>query len=131
MREEAERQLPPGLDYYRVEVLSSPLADAPCPRWDPADDGVPRPATAFATLGQLSSPALTSWTQLAVNAAVGRSRVVMPQLSPPELVALIAGQLVASRGDCSAQIISESVEAAVRIVDAAETAIAARHAPGR
>jgi hypothetical protein len=55
----------------------------------------------------------------------------MPQLSPTELVALIAGQLVASRGDASAQKISESVEAAVRIVDAAEAAVAARHAPGR
>jgi hypothetical protein len=37
----------------------------------------------------------------------------------PELVALIAGQLVAGRGDNSAQAISESIEAAVRIVDAA------------
>jgi hypothetical protein len=55
----------------------------------------------------------------------------MAQLSPAELVALIAGQLVASRGDSSAPVISESVEAAVRIVDAAETAVAARHARGR
>lgn len=51
----------------------------------------------------------------------------MTQLSHAELVALIAGQLVAGRGDSSAQVISESVEAAVRIVDAAEAAAAARH----
>jgi hypothetical protein len=55
----------------------------------------------------------------------------MPQLAPAELVALIAGHLVASRGDFSAQVISESVEAAVRIVDGAEAAVAARHSPGR
>jgi hypothetical protein len=55
----------------------------------------------------------------------------MAPLSPAELVALIAGQLVASRGDSSAQVISESVEAAVRIVDAAETAVAARLGSGR
>jgi hypothetical protein len=51
----------------------------------------------------------------------------MAQLAPAELVALIAAQVVASRGDSSATVISESVEAAVRIVDAAEAAIAARH----
>ena len=51
----------------------------------------------------------------------------MTQLSPGELVALIAGQLVAGRGDSGAQVISEAVEAAVRIVDAAEAAVAARH----
>jgi hypothetical protein len=51
----------------------------------------------------------------------------MPQLSPAELVAVVAGQLVAGRREFSAQVISESVEAAVRIVDAAETAVAARH----
>ena len=55
----------------------------------------------------------------------------MAQLSPAELVALIAGQIVAGRADSSAQVISESVEAAVRILDAAEAAVAARHAPGR
>jgi hypothetical protein len=55
----------------------------------------------------------------------------MAQLSPAELVARIAGQLVAGRGDSSAQVISEAVEAAVRIVDAAEAAVAARHAQGR
>lgn len=55
----------------------------------------------------------------------------MALLSPAELVALIAGQLVASRRDSSAQVLSEAVEAAVRIVDAAEAAVAARHAPGR
>jgi hypothetical protein len=53
------------------------------------------------------------------------------QLSPAELVALIAGQLVASRGDSSAPVISEAVEAAVRIVDAAEAAVAARHGQRR
>jgi hypothetical protein len=51
----------------------------------------------------------------------------MAQLSSTELVALIAGQLVAGRGDSSAQVISEAVEAAVRVVDAAEAAVAARH----
>ena len=56
-----------------------------------------------------------------------KGAVRMAQLSPGELVALIAGQLVAGRGDSSAQVISEAVEAAVRIVDAAEAAIAARH----
>jgi hypothetical protein len=55
----------------------------------------------------------------------------MAQLSPAELVALIAGQIVAGRGDSSAQVISEAVEAAVRILDAAEAAVAARHATGR
>jgi hypothetical protein len=55
----------------------------------------------------------------------------MPQLSPAELVAIIAGQLVASRGDSSAPVISEAIEAAVRIVDAAEAAVAARHATRR
>jgi hypothetical protein len=55
----------------------------------------------------------------------------MAQLSPSELVALIAGQLVASRGDSSAPVISEAVEAAVRIVDAADAAVAARHSRGR
>ena len=54
----------------------------------------------------------------------------MPQLSPAELVALIAGQLVAERRDYSAKVIQDSVEAAVRIVDAAETAVSARHLPG-
>jgi hypothetical protein len=48
-----------------------------------------------------------------------------------ELVALIAGQIVASRGDSSAPAISEAVEAAVRIVDAAEAAVAAHHGTGR
>jgi hypothetical protein len=37
----------------------------------------------------------------------------MPQLSPAELVALIAGQLVAQRRDYSGQVIQDSVEAAV------------------
>ena len=54
----------------------------------------------------------------------------MSQLSPAELVALIAGRLVAERRDYSGQVITESVEAAVRIVDAAETAVAVRHSPG-
>jgi hypothetical protein len=54
----------------------------------------------------------------------------MPQLSPAELVALIAGQLVAERRDYSGQVIQDSVEAAVRIVDAAEIAVSARHLPG-
>ena len=53
----------------------------------------------------------------------------MAQLSPAELVALVAGQLVAGRGDHSGQVISESIEAAVRIVDAAEAAVSARHHP--
>jgi hypothetical protein len=51
----------------------------------------------------------------------------MAQFASPELIALIAGQLVAGRGDHSAQVITESVEAAVRIVEAAETAWAQRH----
>jgi hypothetical protein len=55
----------------------------------------------------------------------------MAQLSPSELVALIAGQLVASRGDSSAPVISEAIEAAIRIVDAADAAVAARHSRGR
>jgi hypothetical protein len=54
----------------------------------------------------------------------------MPQLSPAELVALIAGQLVAERRDYSSQVIQDSIEAAVRIVDAAEIAVSARHLPG-
>jgi hypothetical protein len=54
----------------------------------------------------------------------------MPQLSPAELVAVIAGQLVAERRDYSSKVIQDSVEAAVRIVDAAETAVTARHLPG-
>jgi hypothetical protein len=54
----------------------------------------------------------------------------MPQLSPAGLVAVIAGQLVAERRDYSPQVIHDSVEAAVRIVDAAETAVSARHLPG-
>jgi hypothetical protein len=54
----------------------------------------------------------------------------MPQLSPAELVALIAGQLVAERQDYSSQVIQDSIEAAVRIVDAAEIAVSARHLPG-
>jgi hypothetical protein len=54
----------------------------------------------------------------------------MPHLSPAELVALIAGQLVAERRDYSSQVIQDSIEAAVRIVDAAELAISARHLPG-
>jgi hypothetical protein len=54
----------------------------------------------------------------------------MPQLSPAGLVAVIAGQLVAERRDYSPQVIHDSVEAAVRIVDAAETAVSARHVPG-
>lgn len=41
----------------------------------------------------------------------------MPQLFPAELVHLIAGQLVAERRDYSGQV----------IVDAAETAVSARH----
>ena len=65
------------------------------------------------------------------NALMEGDTTYMAQLSPAELVALIAGQLVASRGDSSAQVISEAVEAAVRIVDAAEAAVAARHASGR
>jgi hypothetical protein len=79
----------------------------------------------------LLTTTLRTGPHLIVNAVAGRSRIAMPQLSPAELVALIAGQLVASRGDTSAQKISEAVEAAVRIVDAAEAAVAARHAPGR
>jgi hypothetical protein len=55
----------------------------------------------------------------------------MAQFSPAELVALIAGQMVASRGDSSAPVISEAVEAAVRIVEAAEAAVAARHSSRR
>ena len=51
----------------------------------------------------------------------------MSQLSPGELIGLIAGQLVAGRGDFSAQVISEAVEAAIRIVHAAEAAVAVRH----
>jgi hypothetical protein len=54
----------------------------------------------------------------------------MPQLSPAELVALIAGQLVAERQDYSSQVIQDSIEAAVRIVEAAEIAASARHLPG-
>jgi hypothetical protein len=54
----------------------------------------------------------------------------MPQLSTAELVALIAGQLVADRRDYSSQVIKDSVEAALLIVDAAETAVSARHLPG-
>jgi len=54
----------------------------------------------------------------------------MPQLSPAELVALIAGQLAAERRDYSSQVIQDSIEAAVRIVDAAEIALSARHSPG-
>jgi hypothetical protein len=44
---------------------------------------------------------------------------------------LIAGEMVASRGDFSAPVISEAVEAAVRIVEAAEAAVAARHSSRR
>jgi hypothetical protein len=54
----------------------------------------------------------------------------MPQLSAAQLVALIAGQLVADRRDYSSQVIKDSVEAAVLIVDAAEAAVSARHLPG-
>jgi hypothetical protein len=61
----------------------------------------------------------------------GKGTACVAQLAPAELVALIAAQLVAGRGDSSATVISESVEAAVRIVDAAEAAIAARYGPGR
>lgn len=55
----------------------------------------------------------------------------MAQFSPPELVALIAGQLVAGRGDFSGPVISEAVEAAIRIVEAAEVAWSDRHLPRR
>jgi hypothetical protein len=55
----------------------------------------------------------------------------MPQFSPPELVALVAGQLVAARGDFSGSVISEAVQAAIRIVEAAEVAWSERHLPKR
>jgi hypothetical protein len=54
----------------------------------------------------------------------------MSQLSPAELVALIAGTLVAERRDYSRQVIQDSVEAAMRIVDVSDAAVAARHSPG-
>lgn len=53
----------------------------------------------------------------------------MAEFSRPDLVAVIAGQLVAQRNNYSKHIIEEAIGAAVDIVDAAEAAWTRRHLP--
>jgi hypothetical protein len=55
----------------------------------------------------------------------------MADFSRADLVAIIAGQLVAQRSNYSQHSIAEAVGAAVEIVDAAESAWTQRHLPHR